>query len=266
MAFICNINFATLDTFVNLLSSVDKGLLHIVSSLGTRFHKDEPICISKGLSFRRGHRTAMFQIILVTNQHNHYIALTVLSNLIQPPRQVLEGVPPRNVIDQERTCGTAIVRASNRPKGFLSRRVPDLQLDLLVLQVDHASTKLDTNRQVVDRLKSLVCELQQQTRLSDTCNTKAKRERTNVLDRMRQNELTLCSFVTHGRQRRTSQYVAVPNRVEMNKEKENSVASPHGPPLARILLTSVPDNDVFEEISVRHDASPLLMRSKEAIG
>jgi hypothetical protein len=45
----------------------------------------------------------------------------------------------------------------------------------------------------------------------------------------------------------------------MNEEKENSSASPDCPLLAHILLTCVPNDDVLEEIGVRHGVSVLLM-------
>lgn len=37
--------------------------------------------------------------------------------------------------------------------------VPNLQLDLLAINVDHARSKLNTDCQVVNRLEPLVCEL-----------------------------------------------------------------------------------------------------------
>lgn len=40
-----------------------------------------------------------------------------------------------------------------------SHRVPDLQLDLLAVYVDHACAKLNTDCQVVHGLEALVCEL-----------------------------------------------------------------------------------------------------------
>lgn len=49
-----------------------------------------------------------------------------------------------------------------------AHRVPYLQLDLLVVDGDEASPELNSDRQVVDRLEALVCELQQQATLSDT--------------------------------------------------------------------------------------------------
>jgi len=38
-------------------------------------------------------------------------------------------------------------------------RVPDLELDLLALDVDHPGSELDPDRQVVNRLKPFVREL-----------------------------------------------------------------------------------------------------------
>ena len=43
-----------------------------------------------------------------------------------------------------------------------AHRVPDLQLYLLAVNVDHARAELDTNGQVVHRLESFVSELEQQ--------------------------------------------------------------------------------------------------------
>ena len=55
-----------------------------------------------------------------------------------------------------------------RGRGQLApHRVPDLQLDLLVADLDHACPKLHTNRQVVHGLEALVGELQQQAALAD---------------------------------------------------------------------------------------------------
>lgn len=41
-------------------------------------------------------------------------------------------------------------------------RIPYLKLDLLVVDVDHAGTEFNANCKVVNRLKPLVRELQQQ--------------------------------------------------------------------------------------------------------
>ncbi len=47
------------------------------------------------------------------------------------------------------------------PEGLLAGRVPDLELDLFALDVDHPSAKLDADRQIVNGLESLVSKLKQ---------------------------------------------------------------------------------------------------------
>lgn len=46
--------------------------------------------------------------------------------------------------------------------------IPNLKLDIFLINHDHASTELDTNRKIVNGLEALVSELQQQARLADT--------------------------------------------------------------------------------------------------
>jgi hypothetical protein len=43
---------------------------------------------------------------------------------------------------------------------WFTYRVPDLQLDLLSINVDHSSTKLDADGKVMHRLEALVRELE----------------------------------------------------------------------------------------------------------
>ena len=49
----------------------------------------------------------------------------------------------------------------------VAHRVPDLQLDLLVVYRDHARAELDADGQVMHWLEALVSELQEQARLPD---------------------------------------------------------------------------------------------------
>ena len=51
-----------------------------------------------------------------------------------------------------------------------THRVPDLQLDLFALDVDHPGAELNTNREIMNWLKPFISELKQQTRLANSCN------------------------------------------------------------------------------------------------
>ena len=62
-----------------------------------------------------------------------------------------------------------------------THRVPDLKLDLLPLDVDHASTELDADGEIVHRLEPLVRELEQQARLAHPWATMLRFRKTSFI-------------------------------------------------------------------------------------
>ena len=72
-----------------------------------------------------------------------------------------EGVSSSDVIDQEGTSGSSVVRPGYRLERLLAGRVPNLQLDVFLLDLDCASAKLNTDCQVVLLAESFVRELKQ---------------------------------------------------------------------------------------------------------
>lgn len=91
----------------------------------------------------------------------------MLPGVLQPRGQMIEGVPPGDVIDQQRSRRSAVVGARDGAEGLLPGRVPDLQFDLFAIDGDHARPKLHSDCQVMDRLEAFIGKLQQQTRLSN---------------------------------------------------------------------------------------------------
>jgi len=61
----------------------------------------------------------------------------------------------------------AVVAAGDGAETLLARRVPDLQLDRLAVELDGADFKVDTNRADVALGVGVVREAQQQARLTD---------------------------------------------------------------------------------------------------
>lgn len=54
----------------------------------------------------------------------------MLAGVLQPGGQVVERLPARNVVHEQRTGRTAVVRPGNGPESLLPSCVPDLQLNL----------------------------------------------------------------------------------------------------------------------------------------
>lgn len=57
----------------------------------------------------------------VTDEHDDHVAVAVLSGVLQPGGQVIEGVPPGDVIYKECSSGPPVVGAGNGSKSLLSR-------------------------------------------------------------------------------------------------------------------------------------------------
>lgn len=70
-----------------------------------------------------------------------------------------EGVPSCDVINKESTCCAAIVRTCDALEGLLTGRVPDLQLDVLLVNLNCARTELNSDCQVVLLSESFVRKL-----------------------------------------------------------------------------------------------------------
>lgn len=60
--------------------------------------------------------------------------------------EALKHLVPSDVVDHERSCSSAVVRAGDSPEALLTCCVPDLQLDFLATHLDYPRTKLHTNR------------------------------------------------------------------------------------------------------------------------
>ena len=78
----------------------------------------------------------------------------------------------RDIIDEECSGGASVIAAGDALEGLLAGGVPDLQLDILIINFYSATAELDSNSQIVLLAESLVRELKQQARLADTCTPK----------------------------------------------------------------------------------------------
>uniref|UniRef100_A0A6B0UML4 Putative secreted protein n=1 Tax=Ixodes ricinus TaxID=34613 RepID=A0A6B0UML4_IXORI len=114
----------------------------------------------KGFSLFLLHLSPTLQVTLVSDQHDHHVGVGVLASILQPGGQVIEGVPPGDVIHEESSSGSPVIRSCDGAKGFLPSRVPNLQLNLFPVDSDHAGSELDSNGQVMYGLETLVRKLQ----------------------------------------------------------------------------------------------------------
>jgi len=160
-------NLAALNLLVNIVCDVDERLLDVLCSLGRSLEEEKTILFSKLLTFFGLYHTAVFKISLVTNQHDSGILARIFAAILQPGSQMIKGLAPSDIINKECASSVAIIAPSNRTELLLTCSIPNLQLNLLATDGDCAATKLDTDGQIMDRLETLVGELEKKATLTD---------------------------------------------------------------------------------------------------
>ena len=72
-----------------------------------------------------------------------------------------EGVPAGDVVDKQSASRSSVVGARDALEGLLAGRIPDLQLDVLPVDLDRACSELHSDCEVVLLAEPLVRKLQQ---------------------------------------------------------------------------------------------------------
>lgn len=73
----------------------------------------------------------MPQIALVADQHNDNIGISMISELLQPSSNVFISLVFADIVDKQRTNGTAIISRCDCSISFLPSSIPDLCFDCL---------------------------------------------------------------------------------------------------------------------------------------
>ena len=82
---------------------------------------------------------------LVAHEHDDDVAVGMALQLLQPPGHVLEREALADVVDEQRTDCAPVVGRRNGAVPLLARRVPNLRLDRLVVDLDRPRGELDTD-------------------------------------------------------------------------------------------------------------------------
>lgn len=92
----------------------------------------------------------------------------VAVNLLQPLLDVVERVHIGHIVDDADAVGATVVGRCDGSETLLASSVPDLELHSLAIELDGSDFEVDTNGGDVRLGVSVICETQEQTRLSDT--------------------------------------------------------------------------------------------------
>ena len=92
-----------------------------------------------------GHSSEVPQIALVTNQHDDNIVVRVVSQLLQPSRDILVSLVLADIVDEKGPDGAPVVGGRDGAVSLLAGGIPDLGLDGLGVDLDGPRGELDTD-------------------------------------------------------------------------------------------------------------------------
>ena len=92
------------------------------------------------------HLPLIFQILLVADQDPRDIFLSVLVYLTHPLGHLGERVSISDIVGDDDTVGTLVVRGSDSLKSLLACSIPNLQFDGFSVYVNRSDFEVHTNR------------------------------------------------------------------------------------------------------------------------
>ena len=159
---------ASVNVIVDHSTRLEEGLLHVEVGLRRCLEEDQTVLFCKAFAFFSADLSSTVQICLVANEHNHDVRVSILPDFLEPPGQVIKRFFPCDVVHQESACCSTVVGPGDALEALLPRRVPDLQFDILFIDLHRATSELHSNGQVVLLAEALVCELQKKAGLADS--------------------------------------------------------------------------------------------------
>jgi hypothetical protein len=101
--------------------------------------------------------------------------IAVVLDFFKPIFDMVESITPtvysllpRNVVNKKSTDGTSIVRTGDGAEVFLTCSIPDLELDIFVVDRDSLSSKFDSDGHIVSDSGLVLDELEYDTRFSNS--------------------------------------------------------------------------------------------------
>ena len=140
-----------------LLGQIQERVIDIRAILGARFdYRDAWVRLLKLLYLLVTHLNLRLVIHLVGEDHDFDLGARVFLNLIKPHGYAQEALPISQVEDDDNAVGALVVGICDSPVAFLSCRVPNLQLDRALVDLQGSEAEVDTDCADVVLLEAVI--------------------------------------------------------------------------------------------------------------
>lgn len=111
---------------------------------------------------------SVFHVKLVANEEKDDVWFALVHHFIVPRVQIVERLQSRDIVGEENAVGSSVKYLCDALKRFLSRCIPDLKLEDLLLKLDEQGAKLHAYCNLVICQELVISEPMEQTRLADS--------------------------------------------------------------------------------------------------
>jgi len=125
--------------------NLGENLVDVFTSLGRGFEEQAAVLLRVFLSLGLGHLTARLQITLVAGQTNDDVGAALSLKFLNPCLGAGERIGHSDIIDNESRRRTTVIHRSQTAITLLACRVPDFELDSVVVKRHGLRQKGGTN-------------------------------------------------------------------------------------------------------------------------
>mmetsp|Transcript_28660 Transcript_28660/g.89105 ORF Transcript_28660/g.89105 Transcript_28660/m.89105 type:complete len:261 (-) Transcript_28660:209-991(-) len=129
-------------------------VLNVLAGQRAGLQEQDVLLLGEPARLKEGDLSLLLEVALVADGYDGDVLPSLLPGVLEPRGQVVVRVSRGDVVQDQRSDGASVVRARHGTIALLTRRVPDLQLDLAIPQGDDLGAKLHA-----DRVRRLLSEL-----------------------------------------------------------------------------------------------------------
>jgi len=149
-----------------LLGNVGEEFVDVLGGLGRGFHEEDAVFSGVGLGIRGLDGALCSEVRLVASEGDHDVGAALALELLDPALCALERIHARDVVDDDGCLCSTVVHRRQTVVSFLSRRVPNLELDRRVRQADCLCEESSTDGALLKVEELALDEAENQTGLA----------------------------------------------------------------------------------------------------
>ena len=136
---------SALDLGLNFVWESSEGLFDVDCVLGRCFEELNAQRLGQSFSFFGLDLSVGLKIGFVTNKKLDNVFVSVLVDFGKPVLNILERLSVSDIVDEDDTMGTLVIRSSDGFKSLLSGGVPDLKFDGVSSSFEGSDLEIDTD-------------------------------------------------------------------------------------------------------------------------